>query len=440
MGQTRPAWAVGIIGFLLTVAVDTRADNTSVCVDIVLNSLEEPESDKEPIQTKSPDEGAPAPEAQEARQDPEASEAPPVKDRGTATPDGIPHGEEGAPNPSEASEPESPATPETRSMPEEKPPVSAGGESEALPPDRPGDRTSLRYLKRLMEHFVTHQPGYVAVEASCDETIRVELYPLARGWTVFVRYSGTGREERVDALYPDELSPFAERAVLAVLNDVAISETINRENVLRADSMKSVQRIRGTNHFVLSVGTQLRGGSFPTVIEDAEDGEVGSVERRIRVMTPFTTSLGYRGRFENWGLEAMALVGFGTDKTAVRDNPEGGHIDFGGLAGFGIHFLRYFDPRGLISFYVGAGGTFELLWFSAIKAVESRDDKDRSYLLSGGLDVDLVFGWEFMRANAVQFLLQGELNLPAYMANSENDHGTLDTWFPGISVKLGIIF
>jgi hypothetical protein len=134
------------------------------------------------------------------------------------------------------------------------------------------------------------------------------------------------------------------------------------------------------------------------------------------------------------------MLGIGTNKIAVRKNPEGGHIDFGGDAGFGIHFLRYFDPRGLISFYMGAGSTFELLWFSAIKPVENRGKKNRSYLLGGGLDVDAVLGWEFMRASAVQFLLQGELNLPAYAVRSENNDGALNTWFPGLSVKLGIIF
>ena len=143
----------------------------------------------------------------------------------------------------------------------------------------PIGQTSVVYLERLIEHFVTHEPGFVAAEegGQCAETITVELYPLKRGWTVFARYSGTSREERVDQLFPSELSQFAERAVLALLHDVPLSSTINRENVLRADSQKSIQRVKGSNHFVLSLGTQLRGGYMDTVIEDG-DGAGGTRE------------------------------------------------------------------------------------------------------------------------------------------------------------------
>lgn len=285
-----------------------------------------------------------------------------------------------------------------------------------------------------MEHYVTHQKGYVSVEEGCAQAIHVDLYPLEAGWTAFVRYSGTGREERVDALFRNELSQFAERAVLAVLNDVPISQTINRENVLFADSKKAVQRVKGTNHYVIGLGTQLRGGMFDTAV----DRETASEE--IRIFSPLTIGTGYRGQFENWGLEALAGVGIGTSKTAARENPTGGHIDFGGDAALQIHFFRYTDPRGLISFYCGSGSTFELLWFSAIKAQDERDDESRSTLLSAGLDIDVVLGWEFMRASAVQFFLQAELNLPTYVVAAEDNHGSINTWMPGLGIKLGMVF
>ena len=115
-----------------------------------------------------------------------------------------------------------------------------------------------------MEYFVTHENGFIAVQTGCLEHLDVELYPLREGWTVFARYSGTGREERVDYLFADELSQFAERAVLALLYDQPITTTILRDTVLRADSKRSVQRIRGTNHFLLGLGTQMRGGDLPT--------------------------------------------------------------------------------------------------------------------------------------------------------------------------------
>lgn len=303
----------------------------------------------------------------------------------------------------------------------------------------PLGQSALKYLQRLLEHFVTHEPGYVAVAKGCEETVNVELYPLNRGWTAFSRYSGTGREERVDQLFPTELSMYAERVVLALLHDVPISATINRENVLKADSMKSVQRIRGRSHFVLAVGAQFRMGMLPTWNESVDKS---AVAEELRPLFPVKFSLGYRGRFESWGIEAVANLGLGTSaQVGVNDVSYSrtlnlGHVDYGGDTGLALHFLRYFDPRGLTSFYLGSGATFEMLWF---RVIEGNDD-DRSTLFSGGLNVDGVFGWEFMRASAVQFLLQGELNVPAYFIRSSNDEATLKTWLPGFTIKIGMVF
>ena len=297
----------------------------------------------------------------------------------------------------------------------------------------PIGQTPVVYLKRLFEHFITHEKGYEAVQDKCDERIRVELYPLAEGWTAFARYTQNGREERADQLFAHEISQFAERAVTALLRDVPISATIKRDNVLKSDSMKSVQRIKGTNHFVIGLGTQIRGGEFKTAVDN---NPLAPAKKELRVFTPMTISTGYRGKFENWGIEAMLQVGIGTSKTASSANDLGGHIDFGGDAGLMLHFLHYINPRGISSFYLGAGANFELLWFSAIKAGEN----DRSTLLGGGLDVDLICGWEFMRASAVQFFLQAEVNLPAYVIDNEDNYGGVHTWFPTASVKLGVIF
>jgi len=298
----------------------------------------------------------------------------------------------------------------------------------------------LSYLKRLIEHFVTHEKGFVAVQDKCDERLVVELYPLKVGWTAFARYSGTGREERVDMLLPTELSPFAERVALALLYNKPIGESINRENVLTADSKKNTQRIKGTNHFHMGVGTQVRVGKLGTAVTDSGSADVGKATSQYRVATPVTMFLGYRGKFENWGVETNVLIGIGTSKTAAFKNPAGGHVDFGGDAALQLHFLHYFDPRGLTSFYMGAGATFELLWFNMINAEKNRSGGDRSTLLGGGLDVDLVAGWEFMRASSVQFYLQGELQMPAYALSNENSDGSIHTWFPAVAVKLGVVF
>ena len=52
----------------------------------------------------------------------------------------------------------------------------------------------------------------------------------------------------MDQLLPTELSQFAERSVLALLRDVSISDTVDRNNVLWADSLKATQSIRGRGH------------------------------------------------------------------------------------------------------------------------------------------------------------------------------------------------
>ncbi len=432
---------------VLVLVSNAEADNTKVCVDVVLRDMDETDlflptnADSAPPVKNNlvQKEKAPPvmPKSQESLKPALASEEEEKGDPGNQSPVKTQNAKMGPPSPKTA-----PPGNESRVTVSQKPQKDL---KDLLDKHRSQkrqftDKTSMVYLKRLIEHFVTHEEGYVAVSNACKETIRIELYPLKHGWTVFARYSGTSREERVDQLFPTELSQFAERAVLALINDVPISDTINRENVLKDDSEKSTQRIKGSNHFVLGLGTQIRGGYFSTTVTDSESADYRGAKEEIRLFFPMTISTGYRGRFENWGIETMARLGIGTSKVAARKNSEGGHIDYGGNAGLQLHFLHYLNPRGLHSFYMGAGTTFELLWFSAIKADEYRSDDSRSTLLSGGLDVDGLFGWEFMRASAVQFFLQGELNLPAYAVKSEDYHGDINTWFPGFSVKLGVVF
>lgn len=430
---------------LMLASAPASAADVKVCVQVV-ERLDDSAGQAAPSKDAA---GEEQPVAQEAA--PEAEAASPTEAEAPALVPGEPppDGQDAALLPGPPSGKGFPITPSGRKAapprpsfpPAEGPPTPGRGPIPLWTSDTklPFGQTSVVYLKRLFEHFVTHQPGYVAVDDKCEQRIVVELYPLREGWTVFARYSGTGREERVDQLFPSELSQYAERAVLALLDDVPISDTINRENVLRSDSQKSVQRVKGSNHFVLILGTQLRGGQIDSAIESGANE--GGTESKIRVFSPLKAGLGYRGRFENWGLEAMAQIGIGTQSTSVDENPEGGHIDLGGDAGMAVHFLHYFDPRGLSSFYLGAGATFELLWFRAIKDVDHRDHDDtRSTLVTGGLDIDGVIGWEFMRASAVQFYLQGEINAPAYVAQTEDTSGKLRTWFPGVSLKLGVVF
>lgn len=296
------------------------------------------------------------------------------------------------------------------------------------------------YLKRLMEHFVTHEDGFVAASEGCQQHIVVELYPLHVGWTAFARYSGTGREERVQQLLPTELSQFAERSVLALLHDLPIGETVDRDNVLWADSLKSTQRISGRGHFSLGLGTRVRGGLFDTVNEPDAGPSAATVSPKLRIVTPMTLSLGYRGQFDQYGVEALGELDLGTSMTAARKNPTGGHIDYGGSTALVLHVLRYANPKGLSSLYYGGGATFALHWFRAVRANEANYSDPRSTLWGGGLDVDALLGYEFMRASAVSFFLQGELTIPAYLVKSENNDGSIDTWFPGANLRLGANF
>jgi hypothetical protein len=289
------------------------------------------------------------------------------------------------------------------------------------------------YLKRLVEYFVTHERGFVAVQSGCQDHLDIELYPLREGWTAFARYSGTGREERVDTLLPDEMSQFAERAALALLYDKPISTTIKRDTVLRADSRKATQRIRGTHHFLLGVGTQVRGGRLPTSQPD------GSATDQIRVFGPIAITLGYRAKFESWGLETLFNLVIGTSKTGLSQNDQGGHVDYGGNVGLALHFLRYLNPRGLTSWYLGAGGSFEAMWFYQIRPLAERGDS-RATRGSGGFDIDVVAGVEFMRASKVQFLLQAALLAPAYVVENGDGAKPIKTWFPGASLTLGMLF
>jgi hypothetical protein len=303
----------------------------------------------------------------------------------------------------------------------------------------PRGQTPNVYLKRLIEHFVTHEQGFIAAADDCEQRLEVELYPLKVGWTAFARYSGTGREERVDQLLPTELSQFAERSVLALLHDVPIGATVDRDNVLWADSLKSTRTIRGRGHLMFGVGTRVRGGKFNT-LDDSATATSGEVKNQYRFFTPMALSLGYRGQFDAYGIEALGELDIGTGVTGVKRNPQGGNIDYGGSSGVALHVLRYLEPRGVASPYFGAGANFALHWFRATRAQGNRFSDSRSTLYGGGLDVDIVGGYEFMRASAISFFLQGEVTLPAYVVRNENNDGRVNTWFPGAALRLGANF
>ncbi|MCB9553326.1 MAG: hypothetical protein H6705_15885 [Myxococcales bacterium] len=308
---------------------------------------------------------------------------------------------------------------------------------EAAKPKRAADPFAIdpaRYLRRMTEYEVTHEVGFEAVEANCTERLTVELYPLRSGWTVFARYSGHAREEKVDHVQLDEFVSLAQRLTSALLRDKPISDVITRENVLRADSQSDLRTIDGEGHFVLGFGTRFRYGQLATVQSD------GSAEETGRLVTPLDFHLGYRGKYQAWGLDAFVRGALGVSSQSPRRNTEGGHVDFAGAGAFGLHFLRYFDATGVTSLYWGGGAQFQLNAFTVIQPEGERGGADYEYLYGGGLDVDLILGVEFMRASSVHFFVQLEAQLPTYLFDTEVAAGGVDTWLPGGMLQIGMIF
>jgi len=316
---------------------------------------------------------------------------------------------------------------------------------EAVPP---AVRTSKRrpypfpprvFLKRLIEHYVTHERGFVSVTDKCQHKLTVELYPLTRGWTAFGRYTGYQAEEKVDLVTYRELPRLAERLVTALLYDKRVEDTVHRLNVLKADSIQDIETIRGASHFVASVGSTLKvpiGNGIPTA-ENKTDPAV----TKPRPLNHVNLQLGYRGSYPSWGLDAFARVGIGTGHKATINNKGGGHVDHDVDIDLGLSFLWYLNPRAVNAFYAGAGGLFEMSVYSVIKPVQPEDgQRDNDRLFGAGLTVVGLFGYEFLRTSRVRPYVQMALNLPAWYFTSENDFSSVKAWIPGASLMAGIMF
>lgn len=291
------------------------------------------------------------------------------------------------------------------------------------------------YLKRLLEYEVTHEPGFHSVHGKCAERMEIELYPLGTGWTVFGRYSGFAREEKVDRVELDEFPQLAERLAFALLRDRPIQQTITRENVLRADSEQAFRTIRTRGHALLAIGTSFRAGRLNTAKSSDEPAT-----RELRVLTPVSFQLGYRGKFKSWGLDVFGRLSLGARERAARNNSEGGHVDFAGSTSLGLHFLKYLDPPGMTSFYFGGGASFDLSLFSVIRPEDNRDGGDRDYLVGAGLNLDMLVGYEFLRASSLHFFGQVELAVPTYAVKAESSAGSVDTYLPGGLAQIGVLF
>src|SRR6185503_6760884 len=215
-----------------------------------------------------------------------------------------------------------------------------------------------------------------------EQRLAIELYPLEQGGTVFARYSGAEREEKVDHADLDEFGELAQRVAFALLRNRSISHTITRENVLRSDSETNLRTINGTGHFVFGMGTQARIGSLPTA-QSPSQAAVGE----IRFLTPVSVQAGYRRKLRAWGLDAFGRWNLGTENTGIHRNDVGGHVDYTWSMLAGLHFLHYMDAPGVNSFYFGGGAAFELAFFNVIRPVSERTFTERDSLVGGGLNI-----------------------------------------------------
>ena len=218
--------------------------NTRICVSVQQKSWYKPVAAPAPAPAPAPGAPPPAPmmgpspaPAPEVRIiEPEASPYGPA-------PQGQPPGGWGAPPPPP------PAQPPARKV---------------RPPANPHEIDPTLHLRRMLEYEVTHEPGFAAVDDRCEQRLVIELYQLESGWTVFGRYSGTEREEKVDHAELDEFAELAQRLVYALLRNKPISHTITRENVLRADSEQNLRTINGTSHLLFGMGTSVLYANLPT--------------------------------------------------------------------------------------------------------------------------------------------------------------------------------
>jgi len=291
------------------------------------------------------------------------------------------------------------------------------------------------YLKRLVEYHVTHEPGFESADNGCSETLVVELYSVRKGWTAFARYSGNAREEKVDVVRLDELGIFAERVTTALLRDRSISQTLTRTTVLRADSDEHVRQVKVRTHFLLAMGSGLRIGELPT----APNATAPAV-KELRVETPLGFAIGVRNKFRGFALDATGRLDVGVGERAARLSAGGGHVDYSVGLGAGLDFLAYADPDAVNTLYYGGGGSFELSRYQSQGArARNGEQPEPSGLWGGGLDVDLVLGYEFARTSTLHFFVQASLALPAYAFDSQNSQSAIQAYVPSASFKLGLL-
>lgn len=428
---TALAAIVSLVGPSLAAAADVTNKQTKVCVDVSLKDFRptEPLSAATTPAAPTPVSAAPtpvsaAPTQEDAAPPPVSTEPPPV------SAELMPAEAPAAPSLATASAVPKPAP--TLPLPVMAAQLKIADDSEKA---RKHIVDPARYLTRFVEYQVTHEVGYEAVTTGCDQRITLELYPLEGGYTAFGRYTGTSREEKVDYVQLDEFVVLSRRMTRALLHDLPMAETIDRESVLRADSVRQLRTVEGKMLLTLALGTSPRIAKLPTATTASQ-----APADEFRYLAPVAIQMGSRGKYQAWGVDVFGRLTLGTGSRALLKNDLGGHADFASSYGAGIHFLRYLDATGVTSWYTGGGASFELARYTILLERGSRDTDDREGLWTGGLNVDLVLGYEFMRASALHFFIEGEVNLPTYRVDTDNQAGGISAYVPGATILVGLVF
>jgi hypothetical protein len=199
------------------------------------------------------------------------------------------------------------------------------------------------------------------------------------------------------------------------------------------------RQVKTRTHFLLSMGSTARVGLLPTSPTDG-----GPAEDSLRAETPLSFSIGARNKFRAWALDARARLDVGLSERASYVETEGGHADFSVGLGLGLGFLSYVNPDAVNTLYYGGGASFDVSRYQILPpwkedtSVENRATPDG--LWGGGLNVDAVLGYEFMRTSTLHFFVQGLASIPAYVFEAESDLGRIHSYIPSVSAQVGLLF
>ena len=234
------------------------------------------------------------------------------------------------------------------------------------PPANPHEIDPTQHLRRMLEYEVTHEPGFVAVDDRCEQRLTVELYQLESGWTVFARYSGTEREEKVDHAELDEFAELAQRIAFALLRNKSDHATPSRARTCCAPTASRTCARSTAPATCCSAWGRRCAFAEPA---DRRRGQRQAADTEWRFITPVSIQIGYRRKLRAWGLDAFGRLNLGTENTGVHSNDLGGHVDYSKSGLPGLHFLHYTDAPGINSFYFGGGAAFEIAQFEVIRPI-----------------------------------------------------------------------